>query len=430
MKGSAFSSQGGRWILAIFALLAVGLGQLVTVQRTVAATELQMWSYFGDQATAAQCLAKSTEDFAKAQDKYTIKIRTIPFSSFNQEVTTGLASNTIPDILVVDNPDSARYASIGALADLTDKIKEWGQADKYLPGPWNSNIWDGKNYGVPVGSNTVMLWINTDLAKAAGLDVAAAPKTWEDLTMWAEKLTDKAKGVYGITMVGKHDETSTFVFLPWLLQNGADLSTLDTPEAVKALQLWRDLIDKGYAPKDTVNFGFPEIYQLFSSGKAAMMLSGTWNRESLPTDAKFNWVAVPLPYSKKPASSLGGENFAIMADSKNIDGAWEYIKFVQDPAYVATFYSCMGYLPSRSDVAAELAKNADVNVKAFLTQMESAQPRGPLPNWSDASLVVQDALQETLSGQKSPEQALKDAAVKMKPVLEAAGASMQPTEAK
>ncbi|MEP7288584.1 MAG: sugar ABC transporter substrate-binding protein [Chloroflexota bacterium] len=419
-----------RWTLVLCVLFALTIGQLASVHRAAAATELELWTYYGDTGPAADCMNKSTADFAKAQDKYTVKIRNIPFSSFNQELTTGIASNTTPDIIIVDNPDSARYASIGALADLTGKVKEWGQADKYLAGPWNSNVWDGKNYGVPLGSNTIVLWINADMAKAAGLDVTKAPKTWEDLTTWAEKLTNKDKGVYGITLLGKHDETSTFEFLPWLLQNGADLTTLDSPEAVAALQLWWNLIDKGYAPKDTINNGFAEIYQQFTTGKAAMMFSGTWNLSTLPTDAKFKWVAVPLPYSKKPASSLGGENFAVMAASKNIDGAWEYIKFMQDPAYAPAFYSCMNYLPSRSDVAAELTKNADDTMKAFLTQMESAQPRGPLPNWSDASGVIQDALQEALSGQKTPEQALKDAAVKIKPILEASGTSMAATAAK
>src|SRR4051812_29290505 len=121
-----------RPILIACVLLALAIGQLAWVHRAAAATELELWTYYGDTGPAADCMNKSTADFAKSQDKYTVKIRNIPFSSFNQEVTTGIASNTTPDILIVDNPDSARYASIGALADLTDKIKAWGQADKYL----------------------------------------------------------------------------------------------------------------------------------------------------------------------------------------------------------------------------------------------------------------------------------------------------------
>jgi multiple sugar transport system substrate-binding protein len=56
-------------------------------------------------------------------------------------------------------------------------------------------------------------------------------------------------------------------------------------------------------------------------------------------------------------------------------------------------------------------------MQVFLKQMESAAARGPLPNWSDASAIIQEALQEGLSGQKSPEQAMKDAAEQMKTVL-------------
>jgi multiple sugar transport system substrate-binding protein len=414
------SNQFARSLISLTAAAAIVAGLFGMAAPAAAATELTMWTYYGDTGPAAVCLAKSADDWAKTQSNFTLKIRNIPFSSFNQEVTTAIASNVTPDILVVDNPDHARYASIGAFADITDKVKAWGQADKYFAGPWNSTIWDGKNYGVPLGSNTIVLWINSDLAKAAGLDVTKPPKTWDDLTNWAAKMTDKAKGVYGITLLSKHDETSTFEFLPWVLQQGADLSSLDSPDAIAALQFWWNLIDKGYAPKDAINNGFAEIYQQFTTGKAAMMFSGTWNLSTLATDApKLHWVAVPLPYSKKPASALGGENFGIMSASKNQDAAWDYIKFVQDPAYAQAFYGCISYMPSRSDVAATLSKNADATMTAFLTQMQSAQPRGPLPNWSDASAVVQTALQEALSGQKTPEQAMKDAAVAIKPILAA-----------
>jgi len=404
-------------ILSLLATTVIGLA--AQIQPIRAATTVELWTYYGDTGPAAKCMAKSADDWAKSQSDYTLKIRNLPFSQFNQLVTQAVASGSLPDILVVDNPDNARYSSIGALADLTDRVKSWGQGDKYLPGPWNSTLWNGKNYGIPLGSNTIVLWINADMATAAGLDVTKAPTTWADLTNWAAKLTDKAKGVFGITLLAKHDETSTFEFLPWILQQGADLSKLDSPEAIAAMQFWWDLIDKGYAPKDAINNGFAEIYQQFTTGKAAMMFSGTWNLSTLPTDAKFKWVAVPLPFSKAPASSLGGENFTITATSKNIDGAWDYIKFMQDPSYAPAFYSCMNYLPSRSDVAAELSKNADATMQAFLTQMQSAQPRGPLPNWSDASAVLQDAIQQALSGQKTPEQAMKDAASAIKPILAA-----------
>ncbi len=389
-----------------------------TMESTGEVQTIELWTYYGDAGAAAECVAQAADAFGKAQDQYQVEIRNIPFSEFNREVTTAIAAGSTPDLMIVDNPDHARFASIGALADLTDKVAAWGQGDQFYPGPWNSTIWDGKNYGVPLGSNTLVLWINADMAEAAGLDVSNPPQTWDDLMLWAEKMTDKEAGVYGITLLAKRDETGTFQFLPWVLQQGADIDSLDSPEAIAALQLWVDLIENGYASEEAVTNGFGEIYQQFISGRAAMMINGTWNAPTLPNDAPdLNWVAAPLPYSKEPASALGGENWAVFADSQNIDGAWKYLEFVTDPGYVSELATCMGYIPSRADVAEELGNDGDPTMQVFLEQMQYAKPRGPLPNWSDASAVVQVALQEALSGQKTAEQAMQDAAVKMDEVL-------------
>lgn len=385
-----------------------------------APAEVNLWTYYGDTGPAAACVKTAAEDFNAAQKDYTLKIRNLAFTDFNQQVTTAIASGDTPDLMIVDNPDNARYAAAGALADISAYVKEWGQGDQFLAGPWNSTMYDGKNYGIPLGSNTVVLWINTDMAKAAGLDTAKPPKTWEDFATWAEKMTNKDKGVYGTALLAKKDETGTFLFLPWVLQNGADLDTIDSPEAVAALAFWTDLVNKGFAPKSAITDGFAEIYQQFTTGKAAMMISGTWNAATIKKDAPdLKWMVAELPSAKKEASSLGGENWAMFASSKQQDGAWAFLKFVVDPAYGTKLTDCMGYIPSRKDVIKTVADKSkdDPTMQVFLKQMESAAPRGPLANWSEVSAFVQTAIQESLSGQKSPEQAMKDAGAAIKPLL-------------
>lgn len=385
------------------------------------ATEVNLWTYYGDTGSGAACVKNAADDYNAAQTKYALKIRNLAFTDFNQQVTTAIAAGNTPDLMIVDNPDNARYAAAGALADLSAKVKAWGQGDQFLPGPWNSTIWDGKNYGIPLGSNTVVLWINTDMAKAAGLDVSKPPATWDEFETWAGKMTNKDKGIYGTALLAKKDETGTFLFLPWVLQNGGSLQTLDSPESIAALAFWKKLVDEGYAPKSAITDGFAEIYQQFTTGKAAMMISGTWNVASIKKDAPdLHWTVATLPYTKQPASSLGGENWAVFAASKQQDGAWDFLKFVVDPAYGTKLTDCMGYIPSRKDVIAQLADKSkdDPTMQVFLKQMESAAARGPLPNWSEASAVVQEAIQEALSGQKTAEQAMKDAAAQIKPLLQ------------
>jgi multiple sugar transport system substrate-binding protein len=385
-----------------------------------AALPVEMWTYYGDTGPAAACVKTAAEDFNASQSNYVLNIRNLAFTDFNQQVTTAIAGGVTPDLMIVDNPDNARYAAAGALADLTDYVKAWGQGDQFLPGPWNSTIWQGKNYGIPLGSNTVVLWINTDMATAAGLDINNPPKTWDEFETWAQKMTDPAKGVYGTALLAKKDETGTFLFLPWVLQNGGTLATLDSPDSIAALAFWTDLVKKGYAPKTAVTDGFAEIYQQFTTGKAAMMISGTWNVATISKDAPdLKWEVATLPYTKQPASSLGGENWVMFNASKQKDGAWAFLKFVTDVAYGTKLTDCMGYIPSRKDVLAQVAAKSanDPTTQVFLKQMESAEARGPLPNWSDVSAFIQEAIQEALTGQKTPEQAMKDAAAQIDPLL-------------
>jgi multiple sugar transport system substrate-binding protein len=381
---------------------------------------VELWTYYGDTGPAAACVKTAAEDFNAAQSQYVLNIRNLAFTDFNQQLTTAIAAGETPDLIIVDNPDNARYAAAGALEDLTAYVKEWGQADQYLPGPWNSTLWEGKNYGIPLGSNTVILWINTDLATAAGLDINNPPKTWDEFETWTAAMTDKTNGVYGTSMLAKKDETGTFLFLPWVLQNGGNIDKLDSPESIGALAFWTDLVNKGYAPKSAVTDGFAEIYTQFTTGKTGMMISGTWNVNSIPKDAPdLNWMVATLPYTKQPASSLGGENWAMMANGKQPDGAWAFLNFVTDVSYGTKLTDCMGYIPSRKDVLAQVAEKSadDPTMLVFLKQMESAAARGPLPNWSDVSAFIQQAMQEALSGQKSPEQAMKDAAAQIAPIL-------------
>ena len=385
-----------------------------------AALPVEMWTYYGDTGPAAACVKTAAADFNAGQTKYALNIRNLAFTDFNQQVTTAIAGGVTPDLMIVDNPDNARYAAAGALADLTDYVKAWGQGNQFLTGPWNSTLWQGKNYGIPLGSNTVVLWINTDMAKAAGLDPAKPPTTWDEFETWAQKMTDPAKGVYGTALLAKKDETGTFLFLPWVLQNGGTLATLDSPESIAALAFWTDLVKKGYAPKTAITDGFAEIYQQFTTGKTAMMISGTWNVATISKDApNLKWEVATLPYTKQAASSLGGENWVMFNASKQKDGAWAFLKFVTDVSYGTKLTDCMGYIPSRKDVLAQVATKSanDPTMQVFLKQMESAAARGPLPNWSDVSAFIQEAIQEALTGQKTPEQAMKDAAAQIDPLL-------------
>jgi multiple sugar transport system substrate-binding protein len=208
----------------------------------------------------------------------------------------------------------------------------------------------------PIGRNTGS--VDQCGRPAAGLDINNPPKTWEEFETWAAAMTDKANGVYGTALLAKKDETGTFLFLPWVLQNGGNIDKLDSPESIEALAFWTDLVNKGYAPKSAVTDGFAEIYTQFTTGKAGMMISGTWNVNSIPNDAPdLNWMVAELPYTKQAFFAVSGENWAMMANGQQPDGAWAYLEFVTNVDYGTKLTDCMVTSPAARMSLPKLPKN-------------------------------------------------------------------------
>jgi len=406
----------------IAALLVVAAGSFSTARAQEGREQVTIWHYWGDTGTNAETVQNFKGLWEASQDKCSLNIRSIPTADFKRELSTAILAGNTPDIAVIDNPDFAMFAAQGVLAELDDRVAEWGEGDQYYDGPWSSTMWDGHNYGVPVGSNTLALFINVGLAEEAGLDVSNPPKTWDDLMVWAAALTNPANNQYGITLIAERNETATFMWLPFLQQTGEDVATLDSDGGRAALQLWVDLVEKGYASPEIVNYGFGDIPGQFMAGNAAMMINGPWVINSLQSetpDLEFAVAGIPYPADGQPADGLGGENFSIFASSKVQDCAWDFITFTQSSDNIVNWYKGLGFLPSR-DLPEEQTDFwvSDPYMAVFLDQMQYARARGPLPNWPEVSEVVQLMLQEALTGQVPVADAITNAASRITPLLE------------
>src|ERR1700730_6823296 len=110
-----------------------------------------------------------------------------------------------------------------------------------------------------------------------GLKMPEQP-TYDDIKKFADALTDKSKGIYGITLRGKPGWGENMAFVDTLLNTfGAtwfDMKwtpTIDTPEWKKAITFYVDLMKKDGPPGASSN-GFNENLTLFASGKAAMWI--------------------------------------------------------------------------------------------------------------------------------------------------------------
>lgn len=397
--------------LAIVLIIVSGLSVFAAEKKTV-----EFWSYVPLDNPG---LYLYIDKFNQSQDKINIEAKFIPFAEFKRQLTVALVGGTPPDCVLVDNPDFAAYIDMGAFEALDDRIADWEYGkDDFYPGPWASATWEGKQYGIPFETNTLVLFYNVDMFKKAGLDPDKPPKTWEELNQYAKKLTKD--GVYGISVCAVASEEGTFQWLPFLQQNGGNVFNLDSPEAVEALQLWVDWVKNGYVSKEILNMDqWSGVRPQFQNENAAMMVNGPWCIVPIRAEVpNLNWRLAVLPGRVKQASAMGGVNIGIVKGAKNADAAWEYIKWLYAPERIAEFWQKFGTLPVMPKIAESAPYwKGDPVYEVLLEQMKYAAPRGPHPRWPEISAAIYNAMQEALTGVKTSEQALADAAKKVADII-------------
>lgn len=373
---------------------------------------LKIWTYLSgnEQKVFEGQIAQYEKD--KGVD---IEAEFIPFGDYKKQISVAIGAGSLPDIIMIDNPDHAAFASMGVFADITDKINAWDAKDKYFEGPMKSTMVDGKYYGIPFTSNCLALFYNKKMLKEAGVEV---PKTWDELRETAKKLTKD--GVFGMAVGSPKNEEATFQFLPWMLSAGGSYDKVNSDAVIKAATLWLDLIKDGSMSKETPVWGQGDAQKQFSAEKVAMFEGGPWMVPQIKQDnPNLEFGVATMPIDKKEASVLGGENLGIIASSKNIEEAWKFLSYVGDFNTMKEFIGQTGYFPPRSDVAAEPEWTEDPIKKVFASQMASAMPRGPHPKWPEISEAIFSALQEIEVGEATPKEALDKAQEKIEPLLSA-----------
>lgn len=414
------NKKRGLWlaVLVIFALVAAACGNNGSPANQAGnageddvqggkVSEVTFWYYFG--GNEEQQLLGLIDKYNASQNTYRVTGQYIPFGDMKKRLSVGILGDQLPDIVTIDNPDHASFAAAGILEDITSRVEQWGQAGQYLEGPLNSAKYDGKLYGLPFTSNTLV-----DMFEEAGID--SPPATWEELRDVAEKLTKN--NVTGLGFAATKSEEGTFDYLPWLWSTGADYDSLDSENAIRALSFLTDLIKDGSVSKEVINLNNSDTVNQFAQGTLPMMINGPWNIPMVKTsNPDMNFAIAKVPADRQEASVLGGENIALVKGG-NVDGAWDFMRWLSEPEQLQPYLENTGYFPPRKDIGEQSTHwKSDPHLSGFLEQMESAKPRGPHPQWPEISAVIQTMYQEAFSLSLTPEEAAEKAANEIEQLL-------------
>ncbi|MFF1816254.1 ABC transporter substrate-binding protein [Kribbella sp. NPDC058245] len=336
-----------------------------------------------------------------------IQRETVPGDTLIQKVLQQASSKTLPDVLMLDNPDVQQIAATGALASLNDLGLN---ADGVIQGMVDATSYQGKLYGLAPVTNTIALFYNKDMLAAAGVQ---PPKTWDELKAAAKKLTKP--GRYGIAFNANATYEGSWQFLPAMWTNGGDETDLKSPQVAEALQLWVDLVQSGSASKSVINWTQGDAKDQFVAGKAAMMVNGPWQIPALEAAPNVKWDVVTFPLNKPdqtPVAPLGGEAWTIPLnkDQAKQQKAADFVKCLNSDENELAWAKARFTLPTKTALLDQYAKEVP-SMKAFAEQVKTARSRtGKLGDkWPEAAKVIYQAIQLALTGKASAQDAFKQA---------------------
>lgn len=334
----------------------------------------------------------------------TITSTHVPGSSLITKVLQQETSKTLPDVLMLDNPDVQQIASSGALTPLSEYgITGAGVEQEVLA----AGSLNGKLYGLAPGVNSIGLFYNKDMFVAAGL---TPPTTWAELASDAKTLSGKGK--YGFAFAGTNTYEGAWQFMPWMWSNGGTETQLNSPQNAQALDFLASLVKDGSVSASVVGWGQGDALNQFTAGKAAMMENGPWNIPALKAVKGLNFGYAPLPASavgQKSVAPLGGETFTVpnTGDKAKEAAAGKIVACLNTPENENTIATEDNYIPSTPSIAAAFG-NSNPDLAPFVSIVGDARSRTGLlgTKWPKVGTEIYQAEQLVLTGKATGAAAL------------------------
>lgn len=310
-----------------------------------------------------------------------VELTEVPFAELVQKYATAIAGGQAPDALSLDLIYTPAFAAAGQLEDLTDWSKALPYFNSLSPSHVKLGTYEDKIYGLPLTVETSIFAWNKDLYEKAGLDPEKAPKTWEEITANAEKIRALGGDTYGFYFSGGGcGGCMIFTFTPLTWGAGADIlsadgktATLDTPQMRKAVDIYRNMVEKDLVPAGAASDNGVNFLS-FTNGKIGQQSLGAFAIGTLVTqhpEIDFGVTLIP-GVDGKPSSFAGGDNFVVTKGTPRLEEVKEFLEYTYSPEgqkIMANF----GSLPTRGDIANEVLEGLDPRLKVGMEAIAVAQ---------------------------------------------------------
>ncbi|MDO4274917.1 MAG: sugar ABC transporter substrate-binding protein [Eubacteriales bacterium] len=370
---------------------------------------------------------KVMEAFHDAHPEVEVEVQDMPYDQVHDKILTLSASGQMPDVIPVNSPWYLEFASneiIIPIDEYYEKMDDKFKTD--IEGPlWTE--YEGAHYALPFDSGTIALFYNKQILSDAGIE---PPSTWDELYDAAVKVTDPEKGIYAFTgnMETEPATCITYEVWPYMLQAGAQLTdgnkaAFNTDAGAEGLEFYKKLLDAKVMTPGELSAGEEEKRANFSAGNIAFMIEGPWGvgiQKTANPDLEFG--VVPMPAGKQEATTASGGCMGISSNCENPQAAWTFISWLSGEEGQTQLADIGIFPPNKSVLNSSLIQD-DEYMKVFAEAYNgiAVNPDLGMPQSDQLRKEFTIQVQEFITGNKTAEEALADAAASWDQAFEELG---------
>ncbi|WP_231687011.1 ABC transporter substrate-binding protein [Bacillus sp. JCM 19034] len=365
--------------------------QLSSTEATGSTETIEFWHSMGGRN--GELVDEMVERFNESHENIEV---VATFQGGYDELVTKLqqavASNTAPEVAMVERAYVQMFADSEVLEDLTPYFDESGEdINDFSEGLMGHSYFNDQLVSLPLNRSTPIMHINKTMLDEEGLSI---PQDWEELKEVANALVEEESGEitrYGLTM--PYDTWYPIAMITqaegkFFNDEGTSVDFVDNGVGNKVFSFLKEMQETGalyYPPaQDSGNI----TSQLFNSGKVGLYFTSTGSIGGLAESVDFEYVTAFLPKDEVFATPTGGANVVMMEGTENKAAAWEFIRWMElDPEGALPFVLESGYLPftesmTQSTEIQELWEN-EPNRKVAYEQLDYAIDTNKDVSWPE-----------------------------------------------
>lgn len=312
-----------------------------------------------------------------------VEYQSVPWDDAADKITVQGASGNLPDVMTTWSGWLGQYTQSGWVIPLSEYIGE--TADEYTDAVVDL-IWEsektryGDIYTIPDGLMVKGVYVRKDWCEELGIELdPSAGWTYDEFFEVVEKLTDAENGRYGASYRGARGALDPLLVYLQSFTGGATYDQegnilINSEECLEGFIKWTDIYKNGWAPEDSINWGFTEMVDNFKGGLTGTLINDSEVAPTLIEGMEDDqWMVMPMPSSTKDGVIYNTMNapysYTISGNAENPDAAWLLIQYMTSAENQAEYCQLTGEIPIKKDASDLEMYSEDGYYGVFLQQM-------------------------------------------------------------